>query len=113
MKQMSPVRTAPIAVRVISAAIEEGSLNLPSFRVERKFISGLPIRASTAETSMQVRMLLKYHARNSIPAVIAQTMMYFARLFIISLYLTSNIAISCVKCDFFWLNFVVKVRQKN
>ena len=102
-----------MAVRVMRAAIEAGSLNLPIFSVERKFIIGLPIRASTAETSMQVRILLKYHARNIMPAVIAQMMMYFERLFIISFYLTSNIAISCIKSDFFWAKFVVKVGQKN
>ena len=90
-----------MAVRVMRAAMEAGSLNLPIFSVERKFISGLPTRASTADMRMQVRILLKYHARNSMPAVIAQIMAYFERLFIISLYLTSNIAISCVKSDFF------------
>ncbi len=102
-----------IAIMVMRAAIADGTLNFPNCNEVKKFISGLPISASTADTSIHVRILLKYHARNSITAVIAQMTIYFESLFIISVYLTPNIARSCIKREFFCLNFVVEVQQKN
>ena len=43
---------------------------------------GFPISASTADISMQVRILLKYHARKRTVAVTAQIAIYLDSLFI-------------------------------
>ena len=69
-------------ISVISADREFPRWNFQILTLERKFMSGFPMRESTAAMSIEVRMELKYHTRKITMAQTAQMIIYLASLFI-------------------------------
>ena len=59
-----------ITNNVMVAAAQRGITYLPICFLLSQFTKGRPMMASTAETSIYITTELKYHIRNSIPAVI-------------------------------------------
>jgi hypothetical protein len=73
MKSEKNIRNnAMMTIRVIVAAAQRGIAYLPMCFVLSQRTNGRPMMASTADTSMYITTELKYHIKNSIPAVITK-----------------------------------------